>query len=129
VNEDVLLAIIRRDEAEAFGMIEEFYGAGLRHGKLPPSVVMSGGRKSARPGRLLEEQKQTCRAGVLPKPSRFAIHPKSSLSYPGAGYSSLRAGKCPKPEFVLHFRDRGKQIFRGRNSNFAPARQLAERRS
>jgi hypothetical protein len=34
MDEDILRAIIRRDEAEAFGMIEEFDGAGLRHGKL-----------------------------------------------------------------------------------------------
>lgn len=31
VDEHILGAVVRRDEAEAFGGIEEFYGAGLGH--------------------------------------------------------------------------------------------------
>src|SRR5690606_18848716 len=35
VDENVLRAVVRRDKSEAFGCIEEFYGAGLGHkGKL-----------------------------------------------------------------------------------------------
>ena len=35
MDEHIFRAIVGRDETEAFGMIEEFDGAGLRHGKLP----------------------------------------------------------------------------------------------
>src|SRR5690606_6959861 len=35
VNEHILLAVVRRDKAEALGGVEKFYGAGRGHGKLP----------------------------------------------------------------------------------------------
>src|SRR6188472_3540146 len=34
VDEHILRPVIRGDEAEPFGMVEEFDSAGLRHGKL-----------------------------------------------------------------------------------------------
>jgi hypothetical protein len=44
---------------------------------------------------LLEEKKQPVRAGILPKPSRFAIRPGPLQRALRAFYSSLRAGKYP----------------------------------
>jgi hypothetical protein len=42
MNKDVLRAAVRRDEAEAFGGVEEFYGSSLGHGKSSSRWVVSG---------------------------------------------------------------------------------------
>src|SRR3954470_6108310 len=39
VDEHILGAAVRRDETEAFGRVEEFYGAGLGHAGGTPSPV------------------------------------------------------------------------------------------
>ena len=101
VDEDILRPVIRRDEAETFGMVEEFDSAGLRHGKLLHSHhrlrrAANGGPHGF--GRSLEEKKQFPSHRSSFEPSRSATAPGALFGrIPGIGHSGLRARKTPEP--------------------------------
>jgi len=48
MDEDILRPVIRRDEAESLGVVEELDSAGLRHGKLLYPIIGMPGRACAR---------------------------------------------------------------------------------
>src|SRR6185312_8484452 len=105
MDEYVLVAVVRRDEAEAFGVIEEFDGTGLRHGKLLFSHQIAfrrGESTTSRRSFTGGEETDGPRRGLA---ETFSFRdPAGSLASPMPCHSSLRAGKCPNLQLVPYFR-------------------------
>src|SRR5690606_9966928 len=107
MDENVLLAVIRLDEAKALGMVEEFHSSRLRHGISPWSPTLAlPSRPSARSvdRSLGGEETVGIVWGSCQAASSVACRPGCPrLVGPRSRYSSLRARKCPNTPFFPYF--------------------------